>query len=232
MIKKKNPKLELETSRKVFFQLGLFIVGSATLLAFTYKTPVYLSNKKHVEQIEADIPIILVEKEPLPIVEIPKVETLSKQQATTPVFSTDLLNNIKTTTSTTSDPTLAVTTTDPVKLMGTFSVDPGFAPEGVLIEYPDHNAEFQGNWLGYLENNVKYPQESVLFGESGTAWVGFVVEVDGTISDVKVKNTSLSKNLQKEAIRVVKASPKWKPGIKNGELVRSTLVVKINFVLE
>ena len=68
----KNPNLELEPNRKVYFQLGLFIVGTVTLMAFTYKTPVYIIEKNSVEQL-IDVPIMFVEKEDMPIIEIPKV---------------------------------------------------------------------------------------------------------------------------------------------------------------
>lgn len=233
MIKKKNPKLELESSRKVFFQLGLFIVGSATLMAFSYKSPVYLKEKKVVEQQEIDVPIMLVEKEIPPVIEIPEVQKLpTKSEPSSPILLTDLLNKITTTRNTTTDPSLVVSTLDPSVGAGNFSVDLGEAPEAVLVEFPDKDAQFQGSWLGYLKNAVQYPEESVIFNESGTAHMVFVVEIDGSVTDVQVRNKSLSKSLQKEAIRVIKASPKWKPGIKNGEFVRSTKNVRINFILK
>jgi protein TonB len=234
MMKKKNPKLELETSRKVFFQLGLFIVGSATLMAFSYKTPVYLTEKKEVEQREIDIPIMLVEKEPLPIIEIPKVEKLeTNTDPSTPIFSLTLLNLIDPSKNTVTDPQLVVTSSHIQNVTsGIFGVDLGAAPEAALVEYPDVDAQFQGSWLGYLKNTVKYPEESVFFKESGTAYMIFVVEIDGSVTDVRVRNQSLSSSLQEEAIRVIKASPKWKPGSKNGELVRSTKNVNINFILK
>ena len=233
-MKRKDPKLELESSRKVFFQLGLFIVGSVTLMAFSYKTPVYLTEKKKQEYREVDVPIMLVEKEPQPIVEIPKVKKLpTKTEPFTPVFSLDLLNNLKASKNKNQDQKLIVTTKHLKSVTsGNFDVELGEMPEGALVEFPDIDAQFQGNWLGYLKNTVKYPEESIIFNESGSAFVGFVVEVDGTITDVEIKNKRLSKNLQKEAIRVVEASPRWKPGSKNGEYVRSTKIVKINFILE
>ena len=234
MMKKKNPKLELESSRKVFFQLGLFIVGSATLMAFSYKSPVYLTENKVFEQREIDIPIMLVEKDIEPIIEIPEVEKLvDKSEPTTPIFSIDLLNHIDLTKNRDKNQKLAVTSSQLQDVTsGNFSLDLGEAPDVVLVEFPDVDAQFQGSWLSYLQNTVKYPEESVYFKEFGTAYMVFVVEVDGSVTDVQVRNKSLSKNLQEEAIRVIEASPKWKPGMKNGEYVRSTKNVKINFILQ
>ncbi len=233
MMKRKNPKLELESSRKVFFQLGLFITGSATLMAFTYKTPVYLNDKKEYIEYVVDIPILLVENEIDPPLEIPEVEKLqTRTEPSTPIFSSDLLNNLTVLQNTKTPTQLVVSTGTPIVGAGSFIFDPGAAPTlGVIVKYPDIDAEFPGNWLSYLEKTVKYPEESIRFNESGTAYVSFVVELDGTITDVEVKNKNISKSLQKEAIRVVKASPRWKPGSKNGEPVRSTKIVKINFIL-
>lgn len=232
MMKRKDPKLELETKRKLFFQLGLFIVASATLMAFTYKSPIYLkSEKRNVGEIE-ELPIMIVENK-TPI-EIPKVEKQPmKKEASSPIFSLDLLNKIKTAKNKNKNEQIIVTTKKKIKttfIVDTFGIG-NPPPKAPIVEYPDFDAKFRGNWLSYLRKNMRYPEESIRHNEFGTAYVGFVVEKDGTITDVDVKNKSLSENLQKEAIRVVKASPRWKPGIENGEFVRSTKIVKINFIL-
>jgi len=230
-MKRKNPKLELESSRKVFFQLGLFIVGSATLMAFTYKTPVYSKDKKEqVKEIE-EVPVMIVEKEKKAPLVPPKVEKLPSKKPSSTVFSLDLLNKIKTTKNKKKEEQLVVTTKKTRKQFIVDTFDIGVAPEAALVEYPDVDAKFQGDWRTYLKENVRYPEKSVRLNESGSAYVTFVVEKDGAITDVEVKNKTLSEILQKEAIRVIKASPKWKPGIKNGEFVRSTKIVKINFML-
>jgi outer membrane biosynthesis protein TonB len=228
----KNPKFELESSRKVYFQLGLFIVGTVTLMAFTYKTPVYLEKKTSIEQ-ETDVPIVYVEKQDDPIIELPKVEKIPDAGPSTPILSNNLLNNIKATDNQDVNVKNVITTDKNPITVHTFNIDPGTAPElGAVIKYPDIDAQFQGSWITYLGNNVDYPSESIFLQEEGSAFLSFVVEVDGGITDVKVLNKDLPKLLQNEAIRVVKASPKWKPGSKNGEMVRSTKVVKINFILK
>lgn len=229
----KKSNLDLEPNRKIYFQFGLFIVGTVTLMAFTYKTPVYITEKNSVDQL-VDVPIEFVAKEDLPVIEIPKVETLPSTTPSTPIFSKDLLNNIKTKEGANDDPQLVVTSSslDPLSFLP-FNMDPGPAPDlAVIVKYPDNEAQFNGNWKGFLIKELKYPQQSIVFKESGTAYVTFVVEIDGSITDVVVRNKDLPQLLQKEAIRVVKASPKWNPGSKNGERVRSTKNVVINFILE
>ncbi|WP_417265050.1 TonB family protein [Brumimicrobium sp.] len=228
----KNPKFELEPNRKVYFQLGLFIVGTVTLMAFTYKTPVYLTKKTTVDQI-AEVPVVFEEKIDEPIIEIPEVQKLPNQTPTTPIVPNDFLSNVDPIKSSNLDPKIVISSTakDPV-IVDPFNVNIGDAPTLTeVVNYPDFVAKFDGNWTEFLGGELKYPEESIIFNESGTAYVSFVVELDGSVTDVKVLNQNLPKALQEEAIRVVKASPNWIPGSKNGENVRSTKKVRINFVL-
>ncbi len=71
----------------------------------------------------------------------------------------------------------------------------------------------------FLKNNLKYPVVAQENGVQGRVTVGFVVERDGSITDVKVIK-SVDPSLDREAVRVVKAMPKWTPGKQNGSAVR------------
>ena len=125
----------------------------------------------------------------------------------------------------------------------------------VLPEYPGGTDKF---W-GYLREAVKYPQEALEWGVQGRIHVEFIVEKDGSISNVKlitgadklkeivvaarkpkddspeeIKKENEDKGriaLQEEAIRVVKAMPKWKPGTVGGKPVRTKFVLPIMFRL-
>lgn len=79
----------------------------------------------------------------------------------------------------------------------------------------------------YLEENVTYPQSAR--GEQGRVIVSFVVEKDGTVSNAKVRR-SVHPDLDAEAVRVVEAMPKWRPGRHNGEVVRVKYNVPITFL--
>ena len=63
----------------------------------------------------------------------------------------------------------------------------------------------------YLGENIKYPQEAKNKGISGTVFITYVVEKDGSVSNVKVLR-GVKEDLDKEAIRVVRMMPQWKPG--------------------
>ena len=89
----------------------------------------------------------------------------------------------------------------------------------------------QGALMAFLSSNIKYPVVAQENGVQGRVIVGFVVEKDGSITDVKVMR-SVDPSLDREAQRVVKAMPKWKPGKQNGSAVRVKYTVPVVFRLQ
>jgi len=83
----------------------------------------------------------------------------------------------------------------------------------------------------YLRSSVKYPTIAMENGIQGKVYVGFVVERNGTISNVRIAR-GVDVSLDREAMRVVRLMPKWIPGKQNGEPVRVSFTAPINFVLE
>ena len=84
--------------------------------------------------------------------------------------------------------------------------------------------------LQYLMKNIKYPEQVVKEGIQGRVTVRFIVEKDGSISDVKPV-LSVHPLLNKEAVRVVKSMPKWTPGKQNGKPVRVRFNLPVMFKL-
>lgn len=78
---------------------------------------------------------------------------------------------------------------------------------------------------------LKYPATAVRDGIQGRVLVEFVIEKDGKVSNVRVVR-SVSEELDHEAVKVVAASPKWKPGKVNGQKVRCRMTVPVEFILE
>ena len=89
----------------------------------------------------------------------------------------------------------------------------------------------QGALMAFLNSNIKYPVVAQENGVQGRVIVGFVVERDGSITDVKVMR-SVDPSLDREAQRVIKAMPKWKPGKQNGSAVRVKYTVPVVFRLQ
>ena len=78
---------------------------------------------------------------------------------------------------------------------------------------------------------VRYPEEAVRDGVQGRVMVDFIVEKDGKVSNVKVSK-GVSEELDAEAVKVISASPKWKPGRLKGEKVRTAMTIPVEFRLE
>ena len=85
--------------------------------------------------------------------------------------------------------------------------------------------------IEFVSKNVEYPQEAKEEGVQGRVFVGFVVEKDGSVGDVKLLR-GIGHGCDEEAVRVVKMLPKWKPGMHNGEIVRVSYQIPIYFKLE
>lgn len=78
---------------------------------------------------------------------------------------------------------------------------------------------------------LKYPQEAVRDGIQGRVMVEFIIAKDGNVTDVRVVR-GVSEELDAEAVKVIAASPKWKPGRVNGNKVRSSMTIPVEFRLE
>ena len=96
-----------------------------------------------------------------------------------------------------------------------------------MPSFPGGNAAL----MSYLNSNTKYPVVAQENGVQGRVIISFVVERDGSISDVKVAR-SVDPSLDREAQRVVKSMPKWKPGKQNGSTVRVKYTVPVVFRLQ
>lgn len=89
----------------------------------------------------------------------------------------------------------------------------------------------QGALLSYLSSHVKYPVVAQENGVQGRVTVSFVVERDGSITDVHVVR-SVDPSLDREAARVVSTMPNWQPGKQNGSAVRVKFNVPVQFKLQ
>jgi len=106
-------------------------------------------------------------------------------------------------------------------------------PNNEPVDFPEELPEFIGGYQAFkefIQLNTIYPEPAKDIELEGTVYVGFVVEKDGSITDVKVLR-GVHSLLDKEAVRVVKLMPKWKPGRQNGYPVRVRYNVPISFAL-
>ena len=94
--------------------------------------------------------------------------------------------------------------------------------------------EFPGGMqamIEYLNTNIKYPKDAIKQEVGGRVMVMFVVETDGSLSNVRVAR-KVFPSLDAEAVRVVKTMPKWKPGKEKGKVVRVNYTLPVVFSIK
>ena len=117
---------------------------------------------------------------------------------------------------------------------------PSFAGGEYVVRYRDEEGNVheqtktfppgQAGLFQYLSNTIQYPVVAEENGVQGRVIVTFVVERDGSITELKVVK-SVDPSLDREAVRVVRSMPKWTPGKQNGEAVRVKYTIPVTFRL-
>ena len=103
-----------------------------------------------------------------------------------------------------------------------------------IFQAVEQPAEFPGGQaalMKWLSNNIRYPESAQQNGVSGRVIVKFVVEKDGSISNATIAK-GVDRDLDQEALRVVKRMPKWQAGKNNGQAVRSYFTLPVTFKLQ
>jgi protein TonB len=107
------------------------------------------------------------------------------------------------------------------------------AVEEEIIEFPDVEAAFPGgpaSMQKWIAENVQYPETSIDLNEQGRVYLSFVVETDGSISNIAIER-GVSTDLDKEAKRLLRNMPAWAPGEAKGKKSRTRCRLPINFTL-
>jgi antitoxin component YwqK of YwqJK toxin-antitoxin module len=101
-----------------------------------------------------------------------------------------------------------------------------------VVYYPDQEAKFPGDALAlqsYIVTNIVYPKKAINKGIEGKVYITFIIETDGSISNVKAVHGP--RLLKKESIRIVEKMPKWQPGEHKKEKVRTICRLPIVYTL-
>lgn len=152
-----------------------------------------------------------VTKEEVVEEEIPTIEEIKKTEVST---------------ETTEGPETVVFE-EPVKKV----VDDG--DDNQIYTVVEQQPEFPGgmeSMMKFIQKNMKYPAQARRMGTEGRVFIGFVVNLDGKITDVNTVK-GISMDCDKEAARVIQMMPPWKPGKQNGRAVRVRFVLPVNFKL-
>ena len=223
---KKSQKASLEDKKVVYVLMGFVFVLSLCYVALEW-------TEKEVTKYEvADMEFTFEEE----------VEIQQTNQETTPppppppVQEVEVLNVVEDDVETES---IEINTEDD-KDVEVVIAAPVEAPveeeeEEVVFVVVETMPEFPGGQQAlfkYLSENVKYPVIAQENGIQGRVICQFVVNKDGSIVDVEVVRSGGDASLDKEAVRVIKSMPKWKPGKQRGKAVRVKYTVPVNFRLQ
>jgi protein TonB len=213
---KKNPEVNLERKRGLFLQIGLVIALLVVLGAFEYKT---------YEKIAYNLGALNLDDLEEEIIPITKQEIKRPPPAPPP-------------------PEIIEIVEDDVEIEDEIEIEDTESDEDEEIEIIEEDDDeffmvvenmpiFPGGDLGlmkYIQKHVKYPAIAKEYNITGKVYVSFIVDKSGSVTNVKIVR-GVDKNLDAEAVRVVKSLPKYKPGKQRVKSVRVMFTIPINFTL-
>jgi periplasmic protein TonB len=216
--------------------IGIFIIGAAVAYPVV---AAYLNKAKLIKEVNTvETEMLNVPKEelpPPPPPPPPPPDVVQQQRFVAPVVTSD---SVETTMVTQDDlsnkPNTEAPAEENIEVVETKTqVIEQEAPKEIFTvveEQPGYPGGDEAR-IKFLQANIKYPEEAKELGTQGKVFVTFVVEVDGSITDVKVLR-GIGAGCDEEAIRVVKSMPKWVPGKQRGVPVRVQFNLPIKFTLQ
>lgn len=225
MDKRKTPKADLESKRVIFIQVGLILALAAALAAFEWRSyeraEFDLGPRQVVEAMEEVILNTKQEVKPPPPAPPPQTTILNIVEDDVEVdieIEIDAEANQKTEIQAYVPMQMEEEESGETEIFTVVEESPGF-PGGDVKR------------IQFLQDNIRYPQMARESGIQGTVYVTFVVEKDGSVTDVRILR-GIGGGCDEEAIRVIRAMPKWNPGKQRGKPVRVQFNMPIKFTLQ
>ena len=236
---KKSAKADLEKGKGLSILLGLLVALSLVFVSLEWRSSIAQAQgadggDKHVME---DALIVQDDQKP-DEPEPPKPEEAPSQT------EIQLPEEFKVVSNDTKVEKLSIISADEDKVLPPANIplgpvnNPGGTGSEELSDEPFEVVEEQPEFIGgqdafrkFLQNNLRYPERAADEGIQGRVMVRFIVERDGSVSAVEVAK-GVDPDLDKEAVRVVKALPKWKPGRQQGKAVRTRYMLPIVFTLQ
>jgi len=225
---KKSKFVQVERKRFLLLEIGFILVLAVVLLAFNFRTyvdPGFLDFDRAPDNTIEELAPITVQTPPLP-----PPPAIEPPPATTLINIVD--NNIDVDTEFVID-----VEDDPfkeVEIFVPFIPEELSEPDDHIYAFPQQYPEFPGGEfarLKFLQDHTSYPVTAKEAGISGTVYISFIIETDGSITNIEVMRGP-GGGLNREALRVAALMPKWKPGMQGGKKVRVAYNMPIKFVLQ
>lgn len=220
MESKKNNEANIEQFRFPIMLMSMLFIGGLVLASFSYTSSVErdfrgVAGDRAVEItfMEEVKPVVKPEEEPQLAVVLPPSEIIKIDSNTNKV----------------PDPKIIVPILPDIKIG-----DDKVVVDLPVIDFPDVEALFPGGAAElqrWINSNVQYPQTSIEMNEQGRVYLSFVVETDGSLSNISIER-GVSEDLDKEAKRVLRKMPNWEAGEVKGKKVRTRCRLPIIFTLE
>ena len=225
---KKSEKASLSNKRLLFVEIGFIFALGVVLFAFEWSS----KDKKtaaldagNQEIIEEEI-IPITQETPPPPPEAPKIPILSDQIdiIDDDIKIEDNILNLE------DDSNLGVEIMDYVEQVQEEVVEEEAIPFQLVEDKPSFNGGDANEFSKWVNQRLVYPEIAKENGVQGKVMLLFTVNADGTVSNVKVLR-GVDPSLDKEAVRVVSMSPKWKPGKQRDRKVKVTYTFPVIFQL-
>lgn len=225
MKEKKSAKANLEDKRGLFIQIGMVVVLAIVYMAFEIKSydAIVVEEIVRTEVFEEEEMVEITQQERPPELPPPPQQPLIFHEVEDDVeveddIEIDAEADANTEIIEWTPPTVEEETIEEEEIFEIVEQEPS---------YPGGDAAR----MKFLNENIKYPQMARETGIQGTVYVGFVVERDGSVTQVKILR-GIGGGCDEEAMRVTKMMPKWNPGQQRGRSVRVSYRMPIKFTLQ
>ncbi|MBW6460037.1 MAG: TonB family protein [Bacteroidales bacterium] len=226
MEQKKSSKADLESKKVIYRQIGLIIALAVVLFAFEWKTydkTIGDLGQRQMEDIPEEMVEITVQETKPPPPPPPKQVVQINIVDDDIEVDDDIMINVE------ADQSTEMQAYIPVRVE-----DEADHEETTIFMVVESMPVFPGgeaNLYKFLAENIKYPQMAKESGIQGRVFVTFVVERDGSVTDVRVLR-GIGGGCDEEAIRVVRNMPKWTPGKQRNKAVRVQYNLPVKFTLQ
>lgn len=225
---KKSPKANLENKKLLFTEIGLIFALVVVYFAFEWGTKekqvAVLEDTTQVVEAEEMVPI--TQETPPPPPSAPKIPILSDQ---IDIVDDDIKVDQEIL-SLEDDASMGVEIMDYVETVEEEEVEEEAIPFQFVEEKPSFMNGDANTFSKWVNERLVYPEIAKENGVSGRVTLQFTVNTDGSVSNVKVLR-GVDPSLDKEAVRVVSMSPKWKPGKQRDRAVKVTYTFPVIFQL-
>ena len=226
---KKSPKANLENKKFLFTEIGLIVALLAVLGAMEWSTTEATSLEALGEAVadvveEEQVPI--TQEEQLPPPEVPKEPVMSD---IIDIVDDDIkVDDVVI--STEDDKSLGVEIKEYVVEQEEEEVEEEEVPFAIVEQKPTFQGGDANTFTKWVFSKIVYPEIAKENGVQGRVTLQFTIETDGSVKNVKVLR-GVDSSLDKEAVRVVSSSPKWKPGMQRNKPVRVKYTFPVVFQL-